>query len=315
MSIVNKCFRKLRLAANKSLMFIKRKRLFFMVVFLPLAIGFYYDVFWRTPIFESSARIMLLEQGGQSAPDTLLASLTTKYAVNINKTVLIKEYLSSFEMLKALDSALDIKSHFQAKKIDFISRLKHNAKQKEVLTYFKKKISVTIEPQTNELNLRVYAFNPVFAQLMAKKIIQLTKVYLDDVVDRLTKKKHAIAKMRLIQMEKSLVDINKTLVEAKNNQSLKGRGDSVVLDSKIEWLGVKLSMAKADYLEARKINESLSQTIALQKNMIVLMVSPTLPDSFDAPNVKYDIINLLAVLMVLFLIIKMGVIIIEDHVD
>ena len=85
----------------------------------------------KTPIYESTARVLIEKEEDKSPLNISLGFLGNSGPTNSSNTYLTQEFMLSREMLDDLNYSLEVKKHYQSKKVDLISRLKRKPSQKD----------------------------------------------------------------------------------------------------------------------------------------------------------------------------------------
>jgi capsule polysaccharide export protein KpsE/RkpR len=301
---------------NNTLLFhvrswMKRQTAFSICVLLPLFIIGSYLLFIKTPEYESSTSILIHNYGDDSGMQEKANSLFQKARdkqqsqVPSSATVsLIKHYLSSDELLFALENTAGIKAHYQAKSIDSLSRLKKTANKKEFLDYFNKKIKVSANSNTGEINIALRAFSPEKAQevlhLMGKQSIEfVNKIELSAAKEQ---------KMYLqSELHKSREKLLKAKLQFKNLTQ-----DPTVHPQELAHRQLKLKFVEAEYDAAQQAY--VFWIMSLKRNSAIQILSPTQPDSYSYPRLPYDLFSLLVIFSIFFILVKMIIMLIGEHI-
>jgi capsular polysaccharide transport system permease protein len=82
-----------------------------------------------------------------------------------------------------------------------------------------------------------------------------------------------------------------------------------------QWLQLQLKFAQTEYESAQQNFEQASLNIIKQKNSIVEIDTPNLPDEYEYPQRFYDLVNFLILFLVIFFLIKMALNIVHEHTD
>lgn len=292
---------------------LKRNRSFGVFVLLPWALISIYLGLIKAPEYESTASV-LIGHTAQSTPKNRIMAFFNKkkHFIPGDETTplfLIQKYIYSDAMLFELQKGVDIKSHYQSRHVDIISRLKKNPNQKELLQYYLKKVNVSNDASTGELIVSVRAFSPEKAQEYLGVIMQKATRYLSDVMS-------AGMREESRQVEHQLEVSRKKLVAAEMAYDLgqsKNKGRRVQRTKAIEQDRLALRFAEAEYDAAQKayVLWHMSSTPHQPVNTSL----PNLPDYVSYPNIPYDLLSLLVLFSVIFLLGKMIQLVIHEHID
>ena len=292
---------------------IKKRSRFLLFVCIPWALITLYLTTIKTPLYESTASILIHHYTAYS-PVNGLKSIFNKNKLQIKEPdsaplFLVRRYIHSAQMLSELQNATDIKSHYQSNHVDLISRLKKNPNQQDFLNYYLKKVKLTVDGTTGELIISVSAFTPEKAQELLIVILDKATQFLKHInhesgIDQsqLLQKKLDMARQKLIIAETSLQDAIKISSEYKttSNKTLE-----------IKKLNLKFAQMEYESHQQAYVLWSLS----LKKNTPVQTSTPNLPDYYAYPKLPYDLVSIFVMLTILFLLCKMVMLIIQEHID
>ncbi|WP_162263930.1 hypothetical protein [Legionella shakespearei] len=289
----------------------KKQTAFSICVLLPLFIIGSYLLFIKTPEYESSTSILIHNYGEDSGMKNKTNSLFQKAndkqqsQMTSSATVsLIKHYLSSEELLFALENTAGIKAHYQAKSIDSLSRLKETANKKEFLDYFNKKVKVSANSNTGEISIALRAFSSEKAQkllhLMSKQTIEfVNKIEL------------SAAKEQKMYLQSELHNSREKLIKAKL-QFKNLAQDPTVHQQELAHKQLKLKFAEAEYDAAQQAY--VFWIMSLKRNSVIQILPPTQPDSYSYPRLPYDLFSLLVIFSIFFILAKMIIMLIGEHI-
>ena len=361
--------------------FVKSKPLISLLVILPWLLAAFYILFIKSPVYESTAKI-LIEKSEDNAQGGGLGLLLGGTHVQPSENYLTKDYILSREMLAKVEKNLNIKAHFQSKKADFFSRLSKNATQKDFLTYYREMLKASIDPETNEIIIQASAYSPDFAKTFLSNVLNYTKDFVNQVSNTLAKKQYDFAEMKLKLAKEKLFQTSNDLIQWQNKNGLfdpkeaaqvvssvmaqlKGslvekqtqyityssfmqpnstklltlqeeinalkqqvqQQTSILLGKKetsgklnqvvseFEWFQLQQKFAQAEYQAAQQAYDVAAINLAKNQNIVIEIEHPDLPDEPKSPVPFYDLTNILLLLLILFVITKMGITIVREHID
>lgn len=202
---------------GKLVRFYKAKRLFSWMVLFPFLLAFMYIFFIQTPVYESSARI-LVEQDEPPQP-TNPGVLGSNRAATPAEVFLTREYVLSREVMNVVDKNLQLKQYFQSKRVDGFSRLGH-ATQAKFLGYYRSKVKAVVDPETTEILISASAFDPEMAKKILQEIIVSTKNFVNRVSNTMAKKQYNFAHMKLKLAKDKLFEASRDLIKWQNENGL-----------------------------------------------------------------------------------------------
>lgn len=161
---------------------------FALVVLLPTLLTALYTLFVATPRYTSEFELTYQTYRGPSSLASGLVQSVTGTAQNntVDLGTIVYEYLRSATLADKLDRDLDLRQRFSAPHIDWLARLDPDASRETFLDYFRSRVQVS-QGLGGYIKVDVDAFDPAFAQTLAKAILAAA----DDMVDDLTARARA----------------------------------------------------------------------------------------------------------------------------
>ena len=292
---------------------LKKRSSFLIIVLIPWAFIAFYLAFIKTPIYESTASVLIHHYAAYSPISGLKSVFSKNKQENIDPDsapiFLMQRYIHSQEMLTELQKSTDITHHFQSTDVDWISRLKKYPNQKEFLDYYVKKVTLSLDATTGELVMTVKAFSPAEAH-------EFLTVILDKAAQFLKKTNHDSAVEQSQLMQNNLEQARQKFILAEttlHNTIKNNKGHGVKISPVLEQQKLDLKFAKIEY-------ESYQQayvlwSLSIKKNTPVQTSAPNVPDYYSYPKIPSDLINLLAIFTALFLLGKMLLLLVKEHSD
>lgn len=141
---------------------------------------------------------MLGGLGGVSKPDQLL----------------LREHLLSVDMLKKLDAALDLRSHYSDSRRDFASRMWfRDASIEWFHRYYLSRVEVTFDDYAGVLRIRAQAYDAATAQAIAAMLVKEGERFMNEMSHAMARaqvdfldKQVALAQEHVLQASKILLD-------------------------------------------------------------------------------------------------------------
>jgi capsular polysaccharide transport system permease protein len=142
----------------------------------------YYGLF-ATDRYVSNAQVTVKTAGqGSIGGDmgSLLSGLVS--TSGSQEAYVVQEYIRSPDILRELQSWLDLRAQWSRPSIDPISRLGPNASDEDFLDYYRDMITATYDAEKGVINLAVQGYSRDDANALATAIIELS----DDMVNRMS---------------------------------------------------------------------------------------------------------------------------------
>lgn len=199
--------------------FVKAKPLLSFLVILPWLLAAFYILIIKSPVYQSSAKI-LIEKADQNEQGSAYMGLLTSSHVPPSENYLTRDYILSREMLAKVEKNLNIKQHFQSKKADFFSRLNKHASKSDFLAYYRDRVSASVDPETNEILVTASAYTPEKAKVLLSEVLHHTKNFVNQVSNTLAKKQYDFAEMKLKLAKEKLFQTGKDMIAWQNQNGM-----------------------------------------------------------------------------------------------
>jgi capsular polysaccharide transport system permease protein len=161
---------------------------------LPTLIAATYLLFIAADRYVSEARFAV-RSSEQQTFDALGMIAGLPSSRTTSDSYIVVDYISSLDMLRALEGRLPLLEMYRDDSADFLSRLGTNVSQEDFVSYWKDRISVFYDSTKQTISLEVQAFQPEHAQRIATEIV--------DVVSNLVNELSAQARRDAVQFAAS----------------------------------------------------------------------------------------------------------------
>ncbi len=100
--------------------------------------------------------------------------------------LLLRDYLLSVDMLKALDARLDLRSHYSDRRRDIVSRLWYkDASIEKFHAHYKNRVSVEYDAYAGVLVIQAQAYDPKTAQAITRHLVQDGETFMNGLARQL----------------------------------------------------------------------------------------------------------------------------------
>jgi capsular polysaccharide transport system permease protein len=161
-------------------------RIFRRLVQLTFVLGLLTTIYWiffASDRYVSEANLIIRKTDSASMPALDLSGLvsgTGASPVNRADQLLLRDYLLSVDMLKKLDTQLDLRKHFSDSRHDFVSRMWFkNASIEWFYRYYLSRVEVEYDEYAGVLRITVQAYDPKLAHAMAAMLVQNGEQYMN----------------------------------------------------------------------------------------------------------------------------------------
>jgi capsular polysaccharide transport system permease protein len=154
------------------------------VIFVLIAaviLGIYYFLL-ASPIYVSEASFTIRGREDAPAAVSLLSALGAgggSSAPSSTDTAELQAYVQSYEMATKLDQQFHLRDIYARPRLDFLNWLPRSASRDAYLNFYRKMVRVSVDHDTNLIDIKVKAFDPKTAQTLATAILHLSADYLN----------------------------------------------------------------------------------------------------------------------------------------
>ncbi|MFP5195354.1 chain-length determining protein [Alcaligenes faecalis] len=159
-------------------------RLFDYAVRVILVLAVLATAYWlvfASDRYVSEANVIIRKTDSVGAPSFDLGMLVSGVAsVDRANQLLLRDYLLSVDMLKKLDQALDLRTHYSSSEHDFVSRMWfHDASLEWFHRHYLRRVQVEFDEFSGVLRIKVQAYNPEMAQAITQQLVQEGERYMN----------------------------------------------------------------------------------------------------------------------------------------
>lgn len=161
-----------------------KQRSFIIMVLFPTLIASIYYLFIASGLYVVESRFSV--KGNQMQQLDLLSGLTGigSTSGSGSDSYVLQDYIGSLDIITALESDVDIKAIFNRPGTDILSRLGLNPTQEELVNYWRKRVSVSYDPTTTVITLKVRAFTALDAKTLSEQIIHQSEYLVNNLSNR-----------------------------------------------------------------------------------------------------------------------------------
>ena len=190
---------------------------FVAVVALPsLAVAGYY-LFLASDQYLSEARFTV--RGGMPPKLDGIGSLTGVPSILIiQDTQIIMNYIQSRSMVEQLETSVGLRSLFSNSAVDFVSRLKPDAKIEKFTRYWKSMIDLSVQMPSGIVVFTVRAFSPDDASRIADAALEASELLVNQMNDQMIKDTLAVSEKERQRAEVNLARTRASLEKARNEE-------------------------------------------------------------------------------------------------
>ncbi|MFQ5973538.1 MAG: hypothetical protein ACE5Q3_14510 [Alphaproteobacteria bacterium] len=239
-------------------------RSFCLFVLLPTLIGGIYFGVIASDRYVAEARYAI--RTGAQAPgggflENVLGSGSPATSTRQDAEI-VRDYILSRDMLEALEKRIDVRAHYGSPEVDWLSRLRADASEEDLLEYFQDRVEVIIDAEANISTLRVRAFDRETARTIAQQLLDLSERLVNVMSERITKDSLRFARRELDRTETQVLLATTALTRfRKERGSIDPGQETEAVLSIITELETQLAATRADLNEARSVMRDKSPQV------------------------------------------------------
>jgi capsular polysaccharide transport system permease protein len=273
---------------------------FQVFVIIPFAGVLFYQIALAARIFESESRFVIRRMGENAGVSQLgIPLLGAGGASNKDDAVILKEYLTSPNILEKLDQPFGLRKHYLGFGKDFLRYFSPNATKEEFLKAYRQMVQVDVLPESSVVRLKVQAYNPETAEALASAIAKEGEGFVNRISEELANEQINFVRNEVKRAEEKLREIRQNLASFKNDHaildpekqsasaiSLVAAMESKLVDAKAERIRL-LSYLKEDAQEVISNHQqidSLEQQIEEERSKLTGTTDNTLNKVLEAHN-------------------------------
>lgn len=209
--------------------------------------------------------------------------------------LLLREHLLSVDMLRKLDSKLQLREHYSQNTIDFLSRMSHDASIESFHQHYLNHVSITFDEYSAVLRVRVQAYNSDMAHNMASQLLIAGEAHMNDMGQRLAQEQLNFIDAQVATLSERLVTSREALLTFQNKHGLVSPSGTVEsIFAIVSQLEGQLALREAERKAGSRFqSNNAAEMIRLQSQIDALKQQIDLEKSRMAQN-SGDALNRLA---------------------
>lgn len=161
-------------------------KLFRTLIYATFVFALAASIYWvllASDRFVSDANVIIRKTDSLNAPTMDISMFMSGMAgASRPNQLLLREYLLSVDMLRKLDAAFDLRSHYSDKSRDIVSRMWFtDASMEWFHRHYLSRVDVEYDDFYGVLRIRVQAYNPEMAQAVGRMLVQEGERYMNQI--------------------------------------------------------------------------------------------------------------------------------------
>lgn len=220
-----------------------------------LCVAFYW-LFWATDRYVSQASVVVQSAQGTSISAFNLTSLLS--GGSADQLLKLREYLRSTDVLKKLNAALDLRSHYSNEGIDVLSRLESpHVPMGQFHEYFLERVTIKLDEYSHVLDIKAEAFDPETAHAIVVMLLRAGETHMNKLTQQMAEQQIQFIKEKVAGLRQRVQQARETfLAYQKEHGLISPTGAVETLSTVVATLQGEIAKRKA---QRRALAETYSQ--------------------------------------------------------
>jgi len=244
-----------------------------VVVGVPTLLAAVYFGLVASDVYVSEARFAIRSTKAGSAVGGLDALLSSPIVASASKeTMVVMDFARSQDMLRRVQSELDLRAHYANGRVDPLSRLDEDASQEELLDYFSKRVRLRTDSDGDVVTLTARAYEPAVAQRIATLVIELSEHLVNDMSVRMEEDALSTARAEVERAASNVREASASVTAFREtNVSLDPAAESSAFIGIVSSLEKELVDTRATLIERLAYMRAESPTVVSLRNRVVAL--------------------------------------------
>lgn len=240
----------------------RRRFIALLVIMVPTLLAAVYCYALAAPMYLSSSRFAIYGQGSDAGSSSIVGKIMQSTGGAGSFAMMdgfaVRDYLSSLDALKQLDSRVGFVSRMQKPHGDFLLSLAGNESDERLLDFYRRVVNVRFNMAEGVVSLDVYGYKPEDAHAIAQGLTDLAGEFSNNMNRQWTEETVRAARESLERAEKRMADSRTALANwRKENSSLDVEADAKMIMTIVGQLEAQLSESRAQ-LSQLQLNEAFN---------------------------------------------------------
>ncbi len=198
---------------------VRRYRLWQAAAALGVLFTLYWGAFAASRYVSESHVLVESLQGTATSPTDITALLTG--STNQQRDMLVlRDYLFSADLLRALDAKLNLREHY-SDSYDVFSRLwSKDVSAESLLRHYQKRVEAEYDELSGLLVIRVQAYSPAMAHAIGSMLVEEGERFMNELAHKLAREQVAFAEREVAAVSERLLEARQSVLAYQNEHSL-----------------------------------------------------------------------------------------------
>lgn len=233
------------------------KGLAFWMVAMPMLLAIVYYAIFASNRYVSVAQAVVRQANseGQATMPGLALMVAGINPASREETLYLREYITSTDMLKVLESKLPFREHYADQYKDPLYWISVTASREDMLAYYQRMVKAHYDEMTGLLRVEVQAFTPEFAETVLQIILEESERFVNELSHAMAHDQLRFAQSELTLARKHYEQKTLEMVEFQNNNEL------VNAQASAESRAMIIGTLEADLTKQRANLKALKSTL------------------------------------------------------
>lgn len=250
----------------------RRWLLFFGLVLLPWFVVIGYVTTIAKPRYVSSSSVIVKQINDGQISGTGLTALLGVNSTSKEDAVFLTEFILSKDMLNTLNEEFNFRKHYHTGGRDFLNELPEQATNEELMAYFKKRVTVSLDDLSSILTVKTEGFDPEYALELNRAILRESEHFINHVSKTVANEQMVFSENQLKSAEERLNNAKKILLDYQNdNEVLDPKVSADIVSQIISGLQNQLASLRTEERQLLSyLNPEAPQVVALRSQIFAV---------------------------------------------
>lgn len=196
---------------------------FAVIVLLPTLLAAIYFLFVATPRYVSEARFVVRTPDKQQTSSFGVALQGVGLSANATDSFAVHEYMRSRDAIGDVERRINLRAVLSRPGVDLFSRFPSPGRgetREDLFKAFQRRVTVGYDTTTGISTLRVQAFRPQDARVVADALLDSGEVLVNQLNERSSSQDVVDAERTVVEAERRLADVQRRLTDYRNRESI-----------------------------------------------------------------------------------------------
>ncbi|QJY38880.1 capsule biosynthesis protein [Vibrio europaeus] len=235
-----------------------KQRSFILIVLLPTLLAAFYYCFIAAGLYVVESRFAV--KGNEMQQFDMLSGLAGIPAQGGSATdsYIVQDYVQSIDIVKAIGKELDLEAIFNHPDADWLSAMGNQPTLDEQLNYWRKGVSVSYDPTTTIITLKVRAFSARDAKKLAEAVLEKSEMLVNNLSEAARADDLKFADKEVKRAEERVTEVRMAMNDFRNE--VKDLDPTQTASAKMMLIGeLEVQLAKAQ-AELNALNSYMDET-------------------------------------------------------